>query len=109
MHDNRPMVELDHNSPGFLAKRLDEYGRLRRECSVALNTSCGGSWLVTGYGVQAIARDNETCAQKFEPDAPDAIDYLGIAGIPRRGDRKVGMCIRAARPSTPLPWLAHQR
>ena len=82
--DAAPVVDIDHNAPEFLEHRFEEYARLRRECPVAYNTTYGGFWLVTGYeGVQAVARDNETFAHRFEPEMIDGIDYQGIVGIPR--------------------------
>jgi len=82
--DAAPVVDIDHNAPEFLEHRFEEYARLRRECPVAYNTAYGGFWLVTGYqGVQAVARDNETFAHRFEPETIDGIDYQGIVGIPR--------------------------
>ena len=42
--------------------------------------------MVTDYeSVAQVARDNETFAHKYEPDAPDGISYMGICGVPRPG------------------------
>jgi cytochrome P450 len=108
-------IELDPNAPEFLANRFEELARLRRECPVAWNKTHDGFWMVTGYeGVQAVARDNETFAHKFEPGAPDGIDYWGIVGIPRAPERpKVGIAETDGPEHHELrralnPWFAPQ-
>ena len=35
------------------------------------------------FEVNRVSRDSETFSSRFEPGAPDGIDYLGISGIPR--------------------------
>jgi len=97
---DRREIEVDHHSAEFLENRFEEYAKLRRECPVAFNTAYGGFWMVTGYeGVQAVARDNDAFAHKFEPGAPDGIDYIGIIGVPRPSNRpKVGIA------ETDGPW-----
>ncbi len=78
------VIDLDHHDPDFLAHRRDRLGHLRGTCPVAWNQHYGGYWLVTDYeSVAAVARDNDTFAHRYEPDAADGIDYQGIAGVPR--------------------------
>lgn len=82
--DDPCVVDLDPNSQEFLAHRFEHYERLRTTCPVAFDEAHGGFWLVTGHAeVLAVARDNETFAHRYEPGAPDGIDYHGICGIPR--------------------------
>ena len=77
-------VDIDHQTPEFIAHRHERYAELRERCPVAHNTQHGGFWMVTDYeSVARVARDNETFAHKYEPDAPDGISYQGICGIPR--------------------------
>jgi cytochrome P450 len=79
-------VDVDHQSPDFIENRHDRYAELRATCPVVHNPNYGGFWMVTDYeSVAQVARDNETFAHKYEPDAPDGIDYHGICGIPRPG------------------------
>lgn len=53
---------------------------------MVFNEHYGGFWMVTDYeSVAQVARDNETFAHKYEPDAPDGISYQGICGVPRPG------------------------
>lgn len=88
-----PDIDVDHHDPAFIADRLRRFDELRARCPVANNSHHGGYWLVTGYDeVAQVARDNDTFAHKYEPDAPDGIDYLGICGIPRpRGTPRQGV------------------
>lgn len=77
-------VDIDHQHPDFVANRHQRYGDLRSRCPVVFNTAHGGFWLVTDYeSVAVVARDNETFAHRYEPDADDGISYQGICGIPR--------------------------
>ena len=77
-------IDVDHQAPDFIARRHDRYGELRERCPVVFNQHYGGFWMVTDYeSVAAVARDNETFAHKYEPDADDGISYHGICGIPR--------------------------
>ena len=53
---------------------------------MVFNEHYGGFWMVTDYeSVAQVARDNETFAHKYEPDAPDGVSYQGICGVPRPG------------------------
>jgi cytochrome P450 len=84
MADARPEVAIDPNSQEFLDDRFTRYAELRGACPVAYDTLHGGFWLVTDYdNVLAVARDSDTFMHKYEPGAPDGIDYHGIIGVPR--------------------------
>jgi len=82
-------VDVDHQTPEFLAHRHTHYAELRDRCPVAHNPRHGGFWMVTDYeSVAQVARDNETFAHQYVPDlgpdaGPDGIAYQGICGIPR--------------------------
>ena len=79
-------IDIDHQTPAFIADRHRRYDELRERCPVVFNEHYGGFWMVTDYeSVAAVARDNETFAHKYEPDAPDGISYQGICGVPRPG------------------------
>ena len=81
---DRVTVDFDHQTPEFIANRHSRYDELRERCPVVFNEHYGGFWIVTDYeSVAAAARDNETFAHKYEPDAPDGISYMGICGVPR--------------------------
>lgn len=78
------IVDFDHQTPEFVADRHSRYHELRERCPVVFNEHYGGFWMVTDYeSVAQVARDNETFAHKYEPDAPDGISYMGICGVPR--------------------------
>ena len=85
MHEREPdTIDVDHQAPEFVADRHRRYAELRERCPVVFNEHYGGFWIVTDYeSVAAVARDNETFAHKYEPDADDGISYHGICGIPR--------------------------
>ena len=77
-------IDVDHQAPDFIASRHRRYAELRERCPVVFNRHYGGFWMVTDYeSVATVARDNETFAHKYEPDADDGISYHGICGIPR--------------------------
>ena len=79
-------IDIDHQTPAFIADRHRRYDELRERCPVVFNEHYGGFWIVTDYeSVAAVARDNETFAHKYEPDAPDGVSYQGICGVPRPG------------------------
>jgi cytochrome P450 len=83
--DDRPVVEFDHHSASFHANRHAEWAALRR-CPVAFNPEFGGFWVASGYDVVAeAARDGDTYSSRHLRHAPDGIDYIGIAGVPRPG------------------------
>jgi cytochrome P450 len=84
--DVRPdaVTDVDHHTDDFNLNELEAWAELRNGCPVAFNTRYGGFWMVTNYeGVAQVARDGVTFAHKYEPNAPDGIDYYGETGVPR--------------------------
>jgi cytochrome P450 len=78
------VVEFDHHSDEFSRNELAVNADLRRRCPVAWNEKYGGFWYVTSYdAVAEAARDGNTFAHKYEPDAADGVDYQGEMGVPR--------------------------
>ena len=78
------IVDFDHHSDEFNLNELEINTDLRRRCPVAWNERHGGFWYVTGYdAVAQAARDGETFAHKYEPDAADGVNYRGEMGVPR--------------------------
>jgi cytochrome P450 len=78
------IIDLDHHSVEFNLDELAISADLRERCPVAWNTRYGGFWVATSFeAVNQIARDGETFAHRFEPNADDGIDYQGEIGIPR--------------------------
>ncbi|HME48694.1 cytochrome P450 [Mycobacterium sp.] len=78
------VVDFDHHSDEFNLNELEVNAELRRRCPVAWNQNYGGFWFVTGYdAVAQTARDGDTFAHKYEPDAADGVDYQGEMGVPR--------------------------
>jgi cytochrome P450 len=78
------VVDFDHHSDEFNLNELTINAELRRRCPVAWNDNYGGFWFVTSYNAVArIARDGDTFAHKYEPNAADGIDYQGEMGVPR--------------------------
>lgn len=78
------VVDIDHHSDEFNLNELEVSAAARRKCPVAWNEQYGGFWFVTGYDeVAQIAKDGETFAHKYEPNASDGINYLGEIGVPR--------------------------
>jgi cytochrome P450 len=83
-----PAVDLDPNTGEFHRNRFATFAQLRRSCPVAPSSRHGGFWVVSDYdSVATVARDNETFAHKYEPDAAGGISYQGICGVPR--DRRI--------------------
>lgn len=77
-------VDFDHHSDEFNLNELTINAELRRECPVAWNQNYGGFWFLTSYdAVSQAARDGDTFAHKYQPNAPDGIDYQGEMGVPR--------------------------
>ena len=77
-------IDVDHQTPGFIADRHRRYAELRDRCPVVFNQHYGGFWMITDYeSVAIVARDNDTFAHKYEPESGDGISYRGICGIPR--------------------------
>jgi cytochrome P450 len=78
------VVDVDHHSDEYSRNELEVNADLRRRCPVAWNDNYGGFWFVTGYeAVTQAARDGDTFAHKYEPDAADGVDYQGEMGVPR--------------------------
>jgi cytochrome P450 len=78
------VVDFDHHSDEFNLNELEVNVELRRRCPVAWNENYGGFWFVTSYdAVAQIARDGDTFAHKYEPNAADGVDYQGEMGVPR--------------------------
>ncbi len=78
------IVDFDHHSDEYASNELEVNADLRRRCPVAWNEKYGGFWFVTGYdAVAGVARDGDTFAHKYEPDAADGVNYQGEMGIPR--------------------------
>lgn len=78
------VIDLDHHAIDFNVDEIARSAELRGRCPVAWNTQYDGFWMATSYAAVArIARDNDTFAHKYEPDADDGIDYYGEIGIPR--------------------------
>jgi cytochrome P450 len=82
--DADAVVDFDHHSDEFNLNELAVNAELRRKCPVAWNGNYGGFWFLTSYhAVSQTARDGETFAHKYEPDAADGVDYQGEMGVPR--------------------------
>jgi len=78
------VVDFDHHSDEFNLNELAVNAELRRKCPVAWNQNYGGFWFLSSYdAVSRVARDGDTFAHKYEPAAPDGIDYQGEMGVPR--------------------------
>jgi cytochrome P450 len=78
------IVDFDHHSDEYSRNEAAVNADLRRRCPVAWNNNYGGFWFVTGYdAVTQAARDGETFAHKYEPDAADGVNYQGEMGVPR--------------------------
>jgi cytochrome P450 len=84
--DIRPdvVVDFDHHSDEFNLNELAINAELRHKCPVAWNENYGGFWFLTSYdAVSQTARDGDTFAHKYEPDAADGVNYQGEMGVPR--------------------------
>ena len=78
------VVDFDHHSDEFNLNELAINAELRQQCPVAWNENYGGFWFLTSYrSVSQTARDGDTFAHKYEPDAADGVDYQGEMGVPR--------------------------
>src|SRR6185369_12649499 len=78
------IVDLDHHSDDYNRNEHAINEELRRRCPVAWNERYGGFWFVTGYdAVEQVARDGDTFAHTYEPNAAAGIDYQGELGVPR--------------------------
>lgn len=77
-------TKFDHHSDEFNLNELAINAELRAKCPVAWNENYGGFWFLTSYeAVRETARDGDTFAHKYEPNADDGIDYQGEMGVPR--------------------------
>jgi len=82
--DADAVVDFDHHSDEFNLNELAINAELRGKCPVAWNENYGGFWFLTSYdAVSQTARDGDTFAHKYEPDAADGVDYQGEMGVPR--------------------------
>ncbi|MBV8179696.1 MAG: cytochrome P450 [Mycobacterium sp.] len=78
------IVDFDHHSDEFNLNELAINAELRSRCPVAWNENYGGFWFLSSYdAVSQTARDSDTFAHKYEPDAADGVDYQGEMGVPR--------------------------
>ncbi|MGO9508650.1 MAG: cytochrome P450 [Mycobacterium sp.] len=78
------IVDFDHHSDEFNLNELALNADLRQKCPVAWNEHYDGFWFLTSYeAVSQTARDGDTFAHKYEPNADDGIDYQGEMGVPR--------------------------
>jgi cytochrome P450 len=78
------MVDFDHHSDEFNLNELAINTDLRQKCPVAWNENYGGFWFLSSYdAVSQTARDDDTFSHKYEPGAPNGVDYQGEMGVPR--------------------------
>ena len=78
------IVGFDHHSDEFNLNEREVNADLRSRCPVAWNEKYGGFWYVSSYdAVEQVARDGDTFAHKYEPNAADGVNYQGEMGVPR--------------------------
>ncbi|BBZ43484.1 cytochrome P450 [Mycobacterium parmense] len=78
------IVDFDHHCDDYNLNELAKNAELRAKCPVAWNERYGGFWFLASYdAVSRAARDGDTFAHKYEPNAGDGIDYQGEMGVPR--------------------------
>ena len=78
------IVGFDHHSDEFNLNEREVNADLRGRCPVAWNEKYGGFWYVSSYdAVEQVARDGDTFAHKYEPNAADGVNYQGEMGVPR--------------------------
>jgi len=78
------IVDFDHHSDEFNTNQRTINAELRQKCPVAWNENYGGFWFLSSYdAVSRTARDDDTFSHKYEPNAPDGVDYQGEMGVPR--------------------------
>jgi cytochrome P450 len=78
------IVDFDHHSDDFNLNELAINADLRHKCPVAWNENYGGFWFLSSYdAVSRTARDDATFSHKYEPNAPNGVDYQGEMGVPR--------------------------
>jgi cytochrome P450 len=77
-------VDFDHHSDEFNLNERTINAKLRQKCPVAWNENYGGFWFLSSYdAVSQTARDDDTFSHRYEPDAPNGVDYQGEMGVPR--------------------------
>ena len=78
------VVAFDHHSDAFNLNELAINADLRQQCPVAWNENYDGFWFLSSYdAVSQTARDDDTFSHKYEPNAPNGVDYQGEMGVPR--------------------------
>jgi cytochrome P450 len=78
------VVDFDHHSDAFNLNQRTINAELRQQCPVAWNENYGGFWFLSSYdAVSQTARDDDTFAHKYEPNAANGVDYQGEMGVPR--------------------------
>ncbi len=78
------VVDFDHHSDAFNLNQQTINAELRQRCPVAWNENYDGFWFLSSYdAVSQSARDGDTFAHKYEPNAEDGVDYQGEMGVPR--------------------------
>src|ERR1700741_3659058 len=78
------VVDFDHHSDEFNLNQETINADLRQKYPVAWNDNYGGFWFLSTYeAVSQTARDDETFPHKYEPNAPNGVDYQGEMGLPR--------------------------
>jgi len=78
------VVDFDHHSDAFNRDERAINAGLRGRCPVAWNEKYGGFWYVSSYdAVEQVARDGDTFAHRYEPNAADGVNYQGEMGVPR--------------------------
>jgi cytochrome P450 len=78
------VVDFDHHSDAFNLNEQAINAGLRQKCPVAWNDNYGGFWFLSSYAaVSQTARDDDTFAHKYEPNAENGVDYQGEMGVPR--------------------------
>ena len=101
------MVDFDHHSDAFNLNELAINAELRQRCPVAWNENYGGFWFLSSYdAVSHTARDGDTFAHKYEPNAARRRRLPGRDGRPAPG-RPAGAGHRRGR--RPLPPSATAR
>jgi len=96
------VVDFDHHSNAFNLNQQTINSELRQRCPVAWNENYGGFWFLSSYdAVSQSARDGDTFAHKYEPDADDGVNYQGEMGIPAP---QASRPWASARSTAPITW-----
>ena len=73
------VVDFDHHSDEFNLNQQTINAELRQKCPVAWNENYGGFWFLSSYdAVSRTARDDDTFSHKYEPNAANGVDYIGL-------------------------------